>query len=69
MDEEQKFMTCTGKFAFLERALALKAAKRVKGRDAYRCKVCGYWHVGEHMRRVARYKRHNRTMGQWRKGA
>lgn len=37
---------CEGKRAFDLRSLAETAAKRIKGRVAYRCKFCRKWHVG-----------------------
>lgn len=37
---------CTGKVAMATSDLAWKAAKRVRGRVAYRCAYCGAWHVG-----------------------
>lgn len=37
---------CEGKKPFLCRPLAMKAAGRRKGRQAYRCRYCRFWHVG-----------------------
>lgn len=37
--------TCTGKERMAAQS-AKKAAKRIKGRHAYRCKYCKGWHVG-----------------------
>ena len=37
---------CTGKFRFDNPQLARKAAQRRVAREAYRCRACGGWHVG-----------------------
>ena len=41
---------CLGKKSFDSVALAKQAAKRRKGRDVYRCNVCGMFHVGGNAR-------------------
>jgi rubrerythrin len=38
---------CHGKQKFDSPQLARKAAARVKGRTAYRCRFCGFWHTGK----------------------
>jgi len=37
---------CAGKQRFDDLALARRAAKRKRGRHAYKCKACRGWHVG-----------------------
>jgi hypothetical protein len=37
---------CEGKQAFDVRSLADTAARRMPGREAYRCRYCRKWHVG-----------------------
>lgn len=37
---------CVGKQAFDSPQIARKAAGRRKQRVAYRCRHCGFWHVG-----------------------
>jgi hypothetical protein len=53
---EDQLAACHGKEAFLDRHHARKAAARRLGRVAYKCKVCGLWHVGSKDRR-GRYRR------------
>lgn len=54
---------CERKVAYLERAMADKAAKRTggekRGLHSYRCPVCGFWHVGHE--RDAESKAHFRS--------
>ena len=39
---------CDGKEHFASRKQAKQAARRRKGRVAYHCKACHFWHVGNH---------------------
>lgn len=38
--------SCQGKVGFISASIAMRAAKRRKGRVSYRCDFCGLWHVG-----------------------
>jgi hypothetical protein len=42
-------ITCSGKQAFDDRALADRVARRY-GNSVYRCKCCSKWHIGDHNR-------------------
>ncbi len=42
----KKHHSCHGKVAFVSASLALRAAKRKRGRQHYHCTFCGLWHVG-----------------------
>jgi hypothetical protein len=46
--------SCHGKAAFADRALAQRAAARIRGRIVYRCEWCRQWHVGTADRRIRR---------------
>lgn len=37
--------TCLGRVPLVSKRIATRAAKRRKGRHAYRCPHCRYWHV------------------------
>jgi hypothetical protein len=37
---------CDGKQQFRSAKIARRAARRKKGRVAYGCSICHYWHVG-----------------------
>lgn len=37
---------CAGKVQFAARSVAAKVADRKRGREPYRCRHCGLWHVG-----------------------
>jgi hypothetical protein len=54
-------IACFGKEPFNDRHVARKAAARRQGRCAYKCGVCGFWHVGhkEKRRRYRRVRTHN----------
>lgn len=57
---EYELTACHGKAAFISICLARKAAARRKGRNVYRCKSCGNWHVGStdfDKKRAARLRR------------
>ena len=43
-------MACFGKQQFRNVSLAHAAASRRAGRGIYKCRVCGYWHVGNKQR-------------------
>lgn len=44
--DQKKHHSCHGKVGFISAAIALRAAKRRKGRQSYHCSFCGLWHVG-----------------------
>lgn len=46
MTERDYIASCLGKMCFQSPALAHKAARRRPKQETYRCKHCGYWHVG-----------------------
>lgn len=43
----QQAASCLGKHRFASAVLAHRASKRRKRRHVYRCRYCGFWHVGE----------------------
>jgi len=45
--------SCEGKQALPDARTAERAARRRKGRVAYRCRHCGHWHVGSKVFRSA----------------
>jgi hypothetical protein len=60
MGEYQR-VACDGKVGFDSYKLAngVTARKNRKGRNAYRCKNCGKWHVGGMYLRKTRKQRRN----------
>lgn len=46
-DRFYRLSACEGKERFDSPVLARRAAKRKRGREHYRCKECGGWHVGQ----------------------
>lgn len=39
-------VSCVGKTAFTDAALALRCAKKKPGNSHCRCRTCGLWHTG-----------------------
>jgi hypothetical protein len=54
---------CFGKQQFRSVQLAHLAAARRPGRNIYKCRACGYWHVGNR-RQKPRRKRRGTSDGQ-----
>lgn len=58
LPEEFRLSACAGKVAFDSPALAVKVAKRRRDQryplKAYRCKVCGKYHLGKPLSKGAK---------------
>lgn len=60
--QEREEASCSGKHRFTDPALARRVASRTshthsEPMSAYRCRLCGGWHIGSHLHKARRRKR------------